>query len=431
MQLDKLFSIEEQNKIGGEMRRLYFDEGWSKEQLRLHYKLTHDTLKEFARKYSLVKSSDQYNKKGIDRKFSKEELDELAENIRIDFCDNLLFEYELEQKYNITFTDLEHIKKRYNITETVEQHWKRTQRANMIKHGVSHMSHIEGSREKATETYKHNYVDNEENRKLLLEKRIHHAREAYGVDNINQSLEVQLKSAKTIYGDKFKGEKHFYLIREALRDKSMFIEQVDKIPKEKRTYRHLSEEWQLSEQRIYEAFKNFELVDMLSGKSHSVSRTETYLYKCIKDKYMNLQVVQSDRQCIYPQELDIYMPEIQFAIEVNGSYWHCDKNVNISYHQNKSKLCMEKGIQLFHAFEKDLDENFDNVFDKICCLIDMLIRGSVEASSYYECDFCEDNGAALIKNGYILESLSTPDIRYKFGEDNVYDAGKAIFRKVE
>ena len=121
MQLDKLFSREEQNKIGDEMRRLYFDEGWSKEQLRLHYKLTHDTLKEFARKYNLVKSPDQYNKKGLDRKFSKEELDELAENIRIDFCDNLLLESELEQKYNITFTDLEHIKKRYHITETVEQ----------------------------------------------------------------------------------------------------------------------------------------------------------------------------------------------------------------------------------------------------------------------------------------------------------------------
>lgn len=103
--------------------------------------------------------------------------------------------------------------------------------------------------------------------------------------------------------------------------------------------------------------------------------------------------------------------------------------LNFRHDQNKSKLCIEKGIQLFHAFEKDLDENFDNVFDKICCLIDMLIRGDVEASSYYECDFCEDNGAALVKNGYKLESLSTPDIRYKFGEDNVYDAGKAIFRK--
>ena len=92
MQLDKLFSKEDQDRIGNEMRHLYFDEGWSKEQLRLHYRLTHDTLKEFARKYNLVKTPSQYNRKGIDVKFSKEELDALAENIRIDFCDNLLLE---------------------------------------------------------------------------------------------------------------------------------------------------------------------------------------------------------------------------------------------------------------------------------------------------------------------------------------------------
>lgn len=400
MQLDKLFSKEDQDRIGNEMRHLYFDEGWSKEQLRLHYSLTHDTLKEFARKYDLVKTPSQYNKKGIDVKFSKEELDTLAENIRIDFCDNLLLEAELEEKYNITFTDLEHIKKRYNISETVEQHWKRTQRANMLKHGVSHMSHIEGSRKRSADTHIKNYEEN-------LRKKVDYYKSIYGED-----LDVE----------------EFIRIRKVLKDRELIKAEVLKHTFIHRNYPYLSRIWHISDSVLMDIFDKFNLKSILCY-NYGYSPNEVKIIDAISDKYPELELVLHDKTLIPPQELDIYMPEIQFAIEVNGTYWHCDKNVNVNYHQNKSKLCMEKGIQLFHAFEKDLDENFDNVLDKLCCLIDMLIRGNVEASSYYECDFCEDNGAALVKNGYKLESLSVPGIRYKFGEDNVYDAGKAIFRK--
>lgn len=61
--------------------------------------------------------------------------------------------------------------------------------------------------------------------------------------------------------------------------------------------------------------------------------------------------VSNTRQIIKPYELDIYLPDIKLAIEYNGSYWHSDKNKN--YHLNKTELCNEKGIQLFHIFDFD------------------------------------------------------------------------------
>ncbi len=82
---------------------------------------------------------------------------------------------------------------------------------------------------------------------------------------------------------------------------------------------------------------------------HGKSIAENNLFQWIptKDKLMN------DRSIIDPLELDIVLPKIKLAIEYDGSYWHSFKDEN--YHLEKTKMCFEKGYQLFHIFE------FDNI----------------------------------------------------------------------
>lgn len=66
------------------------------------------------------------------------------------------------------------------------------------------------------------------------------------------------------------------------------------------------------------------------------------------------EVITNNRSLIHPQELDIYIPSKNLAIEYNGLYWHsetCGKDKN--YHLNKTKLCAEKGVQLIHIFEDE------------------------------------------------------------------------------
>ena len=42
------------------------------------------------------------------------------------------------------------------------------------------------------------------------------------------------------------------------------------------------------------------------------------------------------------KELDIYLPNLNIAIEYNGLYWHGEKNKDKNYHLEKYNLCQEK-----------------------------------------------------------------------------------------
>lgn len=59
---------------------------------------------------------------------------------------------------------------------------------------------------------------------------------------------------------------------------------------------------------------------------------------------------------ITPLELDIYLPDYNLAIELNGMYWHCDIHRNWKYHINKTQRCKEKGIRLIHITDYEWDE---------------------------------------------------------------------------
>ena len=53
-------------------------------------------------------------------------------------------------------------------------------------------------------------------------------------------------------------------------------------------------------------------------------------------------------------ELDIYLPELNYAIEFNGIIWHSEKyQKNINYHKNKTDACSKLGITLWHIWEDD------------------------------------------------------------------------------
>lgn len=57
------------------------------------------------------------------------------------------------------------------------------------------------------------------------------------------------------------------------------------------------------------------------------------------------------RDVIYPKELDIYIPSKKVAIEINGCYWHSDKEKPKNYHVDKFKACSGHDIQLIQIWE--------------------------------------------------------------------------------
>lgn len=69
-------------------------------------------------------------------------------------------------------------------------------------------------------------------------------------------------------------------------------------------------------------------------------------------------VISNTRSLIPPQELDIYIPEKNIAIEFNGIYWHTEQQGKDKwYHYNKWKKCQDIGIQLITIWEDDYNNN--------------------------------------------------------------------------
>ena len=81
--------------------------------------------------------------------------------------------------------------------------------------------------------------------------------------------------------------------------------------------------------------------------------------KCEEDiKYflqsLNLSVLSRNREIIKPQELDIYIPDKNIAIEYDGLIWHSEKfSKDKYYHLKKTEECNKLGIRLIHIFEDE------------------------------------------------------------------------------
>ena len=79
------------------------------------------------------------------------------------------------------------------------------------------------------------------------------------------------------------------------------------------------------------------------------SKGERAVGNYIQDIY-NGEIILNSRKVIPPKELDIYLPDINLAIEYNGTYWHSLKPEG--YHRNKTERCKDLGIRLFHIPER-------------------------------------------------------------------------------
>jgi GTP:adenosylcobinamide-phosphate guanylyltransferase len=66
---------------------------------------------------------------------------------------------------------------------------------------------------------------------------------------------------------------------------------------------------------------------------------------------LGFTIKRNDRKVLQGKELDVYIPELNLAIEYNGVYWHSEDKKNKSYHQDKYLACNKLGISLFQIRE--------------------------------------------------------------------------------
>lgn len=72
------------------------------------------------------------------------------------------------------------------------------------------------------------------------------------------------------------------------------------------------------------------------------------------------------RKIIKHHELDFFIPELQIAIETNGLFYHTERFFpDKNYHNNKTNLCLEKGVKLIQIFSDELNLNPKACFGRL------------------------------------------------------------------
>ena len=84
------------------------------------------------------------------------------------------------------------------------------------------------------------------------------------------------------------------------------------------------------------------------------SKSEREIFEFISSFYSG-KIITNTKQIIHPFEVDIYLPDIKLAIELNGLYFHSDVHGGRDkhYHLAKTLKAENLGIRLLHIFEDE------------------------------------------------------------------------------
>ena len=196
--------------------------------------------------------------------------------------------------------------------------------------------------------------------------------EKYGVDNFSQTndfIEKSIKSNLEKYGSEWNQQTEKSKIENRKRNFEnsqntiairYIIEQgynvIDRITYTFQTCYNIkclkcNEIFEISHNQIlHRKSRNQEICTNCNPIQKPYSFAEKELSEFLKSIYSG-KIIQNDRKLINPYELDIYIPDLNLAIEYNGLYWHSDLYKPDNYHLQKTNLCNEKGIRLIHIFE--------------------------------------------------------------------------------
>lgn len=221
----------------------------------------------------------------------------------------------------------------------------------MVKYGVEHALQSKSILDKAKYTNIQNYgvenvlSSNSPIREQILETWI----KKYGVDNPGKSKDVIEKRSK------LKQENHYEKLK-ALFD-SQNIEWI--CSQEQYVGYHFSHRYKFSCKKCGNGFESTVYVpsDVFCELCHPEKKetAESSLHEFLVSEVKGKTILRNNRIVLDGKELDFYIPDISFAIEYNGLYWHRDSHPRMSknYHLEKTEKCAEKKIHLIHILESE------------------------------------------------------------------------------
>lgn len=225
-------------------------------------------------------------------------------------------------------------------------------------------------KEKISQKIKDSYYSKTEEEKNLIKEKIKNTRENYTEEQKESISKKCSENTKELWKNRTEEQKKEISEKISQRSYSRFLDRIPNSENFNVDYIRESfiEKGLFKAREFAEYFDiSYEYAMIIKAKlgitepnKRLKTKTQTKLFMDIptENKILNY------RKLIFPQEVDIYLPDIKLAIEYNGLMFHSQgkspysifKGVSKNYHLEKTNLVESKGAQLFHIFEgEDLD----------------------------------------------------------------------------
>ena len=263
---------------------------------------------------------------------------------------------------------------------------EQVKQSNLEKYGVEYTSQVPEIQAKMKATMLERYGAADPFNSPVLSEKIRKTNlKRYGVDIPSKSSEVQERISNTMmtkygvcrYSQTSEHRATIVTNPSKLDEWNKFLENpisyvndnFTNIP----TYKELAEHLGVTDSTLIDRIPEDVRVQIIQS---TLSYVENEIVEYLKSIKSDIIINRHNRKLIYPQEIDIYLPEYQIGIEVNPTGTHNstygvygDMPKAPSYHKRKTELCEQQGIFLFHIFGYEWQHKQDIIKSMLCNLI--------------------------------------------------------------
>jgi hypothetical protein len=214
------------------------------------------------------------------------------------------------------------------------------------RYGDKNYNNLEKMKETVFEKYG---VDNYRKTEEYKEQYIKTCAVKYGIEHASKTIEFKNAHKKTMF-EKFTSSSRFENFT-----RLFLFDEYDGVKGHKQRY-----EFKCKRCGNIEAHDLSDGNDVKCSKcDKTMSGFQSEVVAFLKEILPEEPIIINNRAILTPLELDIYLPNKNLAIEVDGLYWHTEVSggKNKNYHLNKTKLASGKGIRLIHIFENEWKKN--------------------------------------------------------------------------
>lgn len=243
---------------------------------------------------------------------------------------------------------------------------EKIKKSNLEKYGYEYSSMNSEVKEKVKTTNLLKYgTEVSSKNEIVKNKAIATNLERYGYKSPSQNPLIKEKISENhhrqLYGDINSPEKLYEM------------HNIEKFP-----LKFIAKKLGVSDSVVSTRFKDYGL----EVKNLFVSKPQLEIFEFIKTLIPDTEILLNDRKVLDGMELDILIPSLKIAIEVNGVYWHSElKGKNRNYHRNKLKLSNDMGIRLIQIQDNEWELQQDIVKSRLSIIFNVSYRISARKCS--------------------------------------------------